>query len=80
MTQNQAIVDYLKKHKSITTWESIEQIGCTRLSARIADLKELGYKFSKNKKEVTNRNGNKVLVTEYTMTKEGIDLWKKAKK
>lgn len=42
-SQNQQILDYMKSGHSITPIEALNKFGCFRLSARIADLKELGY-------------------------------------
>ena len=41
-TQNIKILNHLK-HDSITSWEAWEEYHVTRLSARIYDLKQLGY-------------------------------------
>lgn len=41
-TQNIKILNHLK-HDSITSWEAWEKYHVTRLSARIYDLKQLGY-------------------------------------
>ena len=43
MTQNEMILDYLNKKGSITTYESFTELFITRLSARIHDLKQMGY-------------------------------------
>ena len=42
MTQNERVHEYMKKHGSSTTKDAYEQLGVTRLSARIFDLKEQG--------------------------------------
>ena len=42
-TQENIILDHLKKHKFITTWEAITQYRITRLSARICELREKGF-------------------------------------
>jgi hypothetical protein len=42
-SQNELVLKHLKKHGSITSWEAINAYGITRLSARIFDLKDLGY-------------------------------------
>jgi len=42
-TQTKAILDHLMKNGSITSMESFELYGCTRLSARIFDLRKKGY-------------------------------------
>ena len=42
-SQSMQIIEYMKKHGSITSLEAIQHIGCTRLSGRIYDLREKGY-------------------------------------
>ena len=44
--QKQNVLDYLKKHKSITSWEAIQEFHITRLAAVIFDLKDEGYIIS----------------------------------
>ena len=43
----QQIIEYLRTHKGITQLEATRSLGCTRLSARIWDLKQMGYEFRK---------------------------------
>lgn len=57
MTQNERIHEYLKKHGSITTKDAYEQLGVTRLSARIYELKEQGVKIEKKAEKSRNRFG-----------------------
>ncbi len=42
MTQAERILEYMKEHGSISLMEAADEIGCMRLAARIADLKESG--------------------------------------
>ena len=42
-TQENIILDHLKEHKFITTWEAIQKYRITRLSARIYELRERGH-------------------------------------
>ena len=44
-TQENIILDHLKEHKFITTWEAIQEYRITRLSARIYELREKGYQI-----------------------------------
>ncbi len=41
-TQKEQVLAYLKKHKSITSWEAIQEFHITRLAAIIFLLKEEG--------------------------------------
>ena len=44
-TQDIKILNHLK-HDSITSWEAIQKYHVTRLSARIYNLKQMGYDIS----------------------------------
>lgn len=46
MNQNQKILNHLKEHKKITSYEAFEKYRITRLSARIHDLREQGYNIT----------------------------------
>ena len=46
-SQNQLILNYLKRGNSITPIEALEKYGCFRLSARIYDLKLQGHDILK---------------------------------
>lgn len=52
-TQNLKILNHLK-HDSITSWEAWEKYHITRLSARIYDLKQLGYDIRSVREENDN--------------------------
>lgn len=45
MTQESAILDWLKAGYSLTPLEALEQFGCLRLGARIHALREAGYRI-----------------------------------
>ena len=38
MTQREMVLQYLESHESITQMDAIQELGCTRLGARIWDL------------------------------------------
>ena len=40
------IIKYMQKHKGITSQDAFRDLGITRLSARIKELRELGYNIS----------------------------------
>ena len=44
-TQKDRVVAYINEFGSITTWQAYADLGITRLSARIWELKEEGYIF-----------------------------------
>ena len=45
ISQENQILNHLKKHKFITSWEAIQEYRITRLSARIYELREKGYQI-----------------------------------
>lgn len=57
-THLESVADHLKANGSITTWEAIELYGCTRLSARISDLRKLGWNITSTTETGKNRNGH----------------------
>lgn len=55
-TQCKQILDYLQEKGSITPLEALLEIGCMRLSARILDLRKLGWNI---RTITTTQNGKK---------------------
>jgi hypothetical protein len=45
-TQNELILDYLQKGKSITPLDALNKFGCFRLAARISDLRKDGLNIA----------------------------------
>tara|TARA_R110002012_G_scaffold81498_1_gene206340 strand:- start:46 stop:240 length:195 start_codon:yes stop_codon:yes gene_type:complete len=43
MSQNNAILNYLKQGKKLDPLKALKKFGCFRLSARIFDLTQMGY-------------------------------------
>ena len=67
MTQNELILDHLRKHGSITQAEAVERFGCYRLGARIWDLKKRGINISRSIQCGQNRYGERVVYARYTL-------------
>lgn len=67
MTQTERILDYLTKYKSITQLEAVRDLGCYRLSARIADLKKEGYTFETDTVTAKNRFGDSCTFSRYKL-------------
>ena len=70
MTQNERVHEYQKKHGSITTKDAYEQLGVTRLSARIFELKEQGVKIEKKSEKSRNRFGETVFYDRFYLKGE----------
>ena len=66
-TQKEEILEYLKNNKKITILEAIYQLGITRLSAIIYNLKKEGYNINTQIKLVKAKNGRKTSVAEYIL-------------
>lgn len=56
-SQNSKVLEYMRNNKGITSLDAIRYIGCTRLSARIADLKKAGYAIDSRMVNVVSRDG-----------------------
>lgn len=57
-TQCDRILKHLRTHKrGITQMDAVEKFGCYRLSARISDLRELGYEIETVNETKKNRYG-----------------------
>lgn len=69
-TQKQLILKYLSDFKQISTFEAFTDLGITRLSGRIYDLKKDGYKFAKERKYVKNRYGKSVYYDIYRLVED----------
>ena len=59
------ILEYLKKNKSITSMEAFEMFGITRLSARIFELRDLGYIIDTIMTEGVNKYGESCRYAKY---------------
>ena len=64
-TKQKRVFDYMKNFGSITTLEACNDLGETRLSARIFELKDKGFDISFEWVEVLNRYKEKRRVKRY---------------
>lgn len=69
-SQTNRLLDYLKQFKSITTWEAFQELGITRLSARIFEIKEKGYLIKTESITSKNRFGDSVHFNKYTLIED----------
>ena len=67
----QRVYDFIKKHGSITTQQANKELGETRLSARIFELKEKGVNIQDEWLWVKNRYGEKRHVKKYFIGRGG---------
>lgn len=63
--QYKRLLEYLKKHKTITNYEAISLLSILSNSARIAELRKRGIKISDRQEARTNALGEKVYIKRY---------------
>ena len=61
------ILRHLMDYGTITSWEAIQEYGCTRLSQYIYLLKKDGYHITCEDEPFTNRYGEKSRFTRYRL-------------
>lgn len=64
MTQSKRVLDYMRKYGSITTLEAFRDLGITRLSGVIFDLRK-SYVISSKTEQSRNRYGEKTSYSRY---------------
>lgn len=67
MTQCEEILEYLRENGSITPVEAMQEFGCMRLAARIADLKDQGVCIRTTMASGRNRKGRSVSYAKYIL-------------
>ena len=70
MNQEQKVINYVERFGSITTLDAFRDLAITRLSARIFNIKKLGYKVSSVRETSKNRLGEEVNYNRYFIEKE----------
>lgn len=64
VTQNQIILEHLRKFKTITQRDAL-QFGCYRLASRISELKNAGHNITATIVSEKNRAGQTVRYARY---------------
>ena len=67
MSQKQKILNYLQQGRSITPMDALLIFGCSRLAARIKELKKDGNHIVSEMIQTTGHDGSKARVAKYTM-------------
>lgn len=70
ITQETRVLNYMLDFGSISSWEAIKELGITRISARIFNLRKKGYFIENEWEYTTNRYGDKIKYVRYTLNKE----------
>lgn len=69
--QCEKVLQYMKTNETITTLEAFDELGVSRLSARIWDLRnKYGYDIGKKNKKVRDRDGVLTYVNAYYLEAE----------
>ena len=66
MKQKERIIEYLKKHGSITSMEAMRELGIMRLGARMFEIAE-DYEVIRETEMAKNRYGEKTYYTRYKL-------------
>ena len=69
MTQKEQILNHLKNHKSITSWDAIMEYGITRLANYIFLLRNEGHIIPSENIKVKTRLGRQTIIAEYKLNK-----------
>lgn len=69
ISQGEMIRKHIVKKRSITSWEAIKLYGCTRLSAKIYDLRAEGMNIKTDHITKKNRYGYPVTYANYILVK-----------
>ena len=63
------ILNYIKNFGYITTWDAFQDLGCTRLSEYIRQLRQ-EYTIVGEKVDATNRYGDKTFYYKYKLIED----------
>lgn len=73
MSQAAEVIDYIKKHGSITTMQAFG-LGITRLASRVHDIRQFGITVNREMVHVLNRRGETCCVARYTIPEESLKV------
>ena len=65
-SQNELILNHLRKGKSITAIQALMEYNCFRLAARIKNLRDEGHKINTVKETLSSKK----VIARYTLIKE----------
>lgn len=67
ITQRDRVLQYIRTEGSITALEAVRELGVLQLSARLVELEQNGYLFTKTKEKSKNRFGEDVHYIRYSL-------------
>ena len=65
--QKQRILDYIDTYGSITALDAVRDLGVLQLSARLVEMEKDGITFKKQQESATNRFGETIYYTRYSI-------------
>ena len=68
--QTMKVYKYLQAYGSITPVEAMQELSCSRLAARINDLREAGINIKTQTAHGLNKFGEKVHFARYTLNEQ----------
>ena len=69
LTQKDRIIRHLKDKESITSLEAMQEYGIMRLTSRVCELKDEGYRIRSEFVSSKNRYNEPVSFSKYTLIK-----------
>lgn len=69
-TQNEMVLDHLRKHGTINLKTAYNEYGVMALHSRISDLRAKGHLIATCRHTVKNKFGKKISAYEYKLIKE----------
>lgn len=70
MTQHDRILNYMKEFGSITTLDAFRDLGITKLTTRISELRRDGVQIIGTPEVVENRFGDKCHIHRYSLKED----------
>ena len=70
VTQRDRVLQYIREHQFITSYDAFSKIVCTQLATRISELKARGYKFRKERIKTKNMYGDKTHYDKYYLVED----------
>ena len=70
VTQHERIYNYMKDFGTITPFQAFSDLGVTKLSTRIGEMKRKGVVIEQDSISVMNRYGDKTEVMQYWLGEE----------
>ena len=68
-TQREKLLGHLKAGLPITAHRALYGYGCSRLAARMFDLRQMGHQIEKRMIQVPTRGGGTTRVAEYSLVR-----------